>query len=264
MESTCLWCGAAYTKRPGRGGGRRRYCSQRCRDAVGNAPRRSTHEREQAECVVCKGPFSRPATCKHYKYCSAACRTESGLGPPVRTHECAVCGGLFTRLRQNGGQPPRACPDCRTTRGKGYRRHLRSVLSRDGHECQLCGLPIDVRCRAPHPGTASLDHIVPGALGGTDDPENLRAAHVHCNRRRGIGEWDSSMAPDPSMIAFSAPTVTVVEARIIELVLHSSLSFLEITAETGFKDVGVVRRVLNKHNVKISGQQRRRAIERAA
>jgi 5-methylcytosine-specific restriction endonuclease McrA len=32
---------------------------------------------------------------------------------------------------------------------------------------------------------ASYDHVVPTSLGGTDEPENLKMAHLLCNTRRG-------------------------------------------------------------------------------
>jgi 5-methylcytosine-specific restriction endonuclease McrA len=40
----------------------------------------------------------------------------------------------------------------------------RTILQRDRWTCQVCGAPAD-----------SVDHIIPRARGGTDDPSNLRA-----------------------------------------------------------------------------------------
>lgn len=48
------------------------------------------------------------------------------------------------------------------------------VLRRDDHTCQYCGE------RAPDV-TLHVDHVVPVALGGTDDPGNLVAACRDCN-----------------------------------------------------------------------------------
>lgn len=49
------------------------------------------------------------------------------------------------------------------------------VLRRDGYRCQYCG-----RC-APD-CTLELDHLVPVAKGGTNDPKNLVVACLECNR----------------------------------------------------------------------------------
>jgi hypothetical protein len=55
-----------------------------------------------------------------------------------------------------------------------WKRQRKTVLDRDGHECQIRG----PRCSGV--GT-EVDHIVPHALGGDDDLGNLRAACRPCN-----------------------------------------------------------------------------------
>ena len=47
-----------------------------------------------------------------------------------------------------------------------------------GTNCWLCHQPII--------GKVSPDHVIPVALGGSDDIENLRPAHLLCNKRRGM------------------------------------------------------------------------------
>jgi 5-methylcytosine-specific restriction endonuclease McrA len=55
-------------------------------------------------------------------------------------------------------------------------RKLRAfVLVRDGGICHICG-------RA---GATTVDHLIPRAHGGSDDPANLAAAHKSCNEARG-------------------------------------------------------------------------------
>lgn len=44
--------------------------------------------------------------------------------------------------------------------------------------CDACG----------GPGATHVDHIVPRADGGTDDPSNLQLLHEHCHSRKTIGE----------------------------------------------------------------------------
>ena len=52
----------------------------------------------------------------------------------------------------------------------------KNVLRRDGHRCQYCGKS-DL--------TLTVDHIIPKARGGNDAWENLVAACVSCNNRKG-------------------------------------------------------------------------------
>ncbi len=52
----------------------------------------------------------------------------------------------------------------------------KNILRRDGHQCQYCGRT-DL--------TLTVDHIIPRAKGGADAWENLVAACVTCNNRKG-------------------------------------------------------------------------------
>ena len=52
----------------------------------------------------------------------------------------------------------------------------KNVLRRDGHRCQYCG-KADV--------VLTVDHIIPKAHGGVETWENLVAACVHCNNKKG-------------------------------------------------------------------------------
>lgn len=55
-----------------------------------------------------------------------------------------------------------------------YRVNRRALL-RNNDVCWLCG----------QSGADSADHVVPVSLGGSDAMENLRPAHLECNKRRG-------------------------------------------------------------------------------
>ena len=66
------------------------------------------------------------------------------------------------------------------------RRTRFEVLRRDGHTCQYCGASApDVQL--------TVDHVVPEALGGGDEPSNLFTACQPCNAGK------SSIAPDQAM-----------------------------------------------------------------
>lgn len=62
------------------------------------------------------------------------------------------------------------------------------VLKRDNHTCRYCG------GKAPDV-VLTVDHVLPVALGGTDDPTNLVAACKDCNAGK------SSTAPDSPLVA---------------------------------------------------------------
>jgi hypothetical protein len=62
------------------------------------------------------------------------------------------------------------------------------VLRRDGYRCRYCGTTADaVQLR--------VDHVVPVALGGSDDPSNLVAACDDCNSGK------TSTSPDEPLVA---------------------------------------------------------------
>lgn len=52
----------------------------------------------------------------------------------------------------------------------------KNILRRDGHKCAYCGRG-DL--------TLTIDHIIPRARGGEDSWDNLVAACLHCNNKKG-------------------------------------------------------------------------------
>jgi hypothetical protein len=74
-------------------------------------------------------------------------------------------------------------------RRKPISRRLRfEILRRDNNACRYCGgQPPEVKL--------TIDHVLPVALGGTDDPSNLCAACVACNGGK------SSSNPDAATVA---------------------------------------------------------------
>lgn len=62
------------------------------------------------------------------------------------------------------------------------------VLRRDDHRCRYCG------ASAPD-AKLTVDHVVPVALGGSDDPSNLVTACRDCNAGK------TSTAPDSPLVA---------------------------------------------------------------
>lgn len=71
-------------------------------------------------------------------------------------------------------------------RGATVRRiDYASIYERDAWTCQLCEAPVDPSLRHPDPMSASIDHIVPLALGGAHVRENVQLAHLRCNISKG-------------------------------------------------------------------------------
>ncbi|MEU7489851.1 HNH endonuclease signature motif containing protein [Streptomyces fradiae] len=60
----------------------------------------------------------------------------------------------------------------------------RQLARRDGETCGICGAPVDLTVRRADDAKwcASVDHVIPRALGGSHDPSNLQLAHLHCNQ----------------------------------------------------------------------------------
>lgn len=51
--------------------------------------------------------------------------------------------------------------------------------------CGICGKPVDMSLKYPHPLSACVDHIIPIAKGGhPSDIANLQLAHWACNRSK--------------------------------------------------------------------------------
>jgi 5-methylcytosine-specific restriction endonuclease McrA len=59
------------------------------------------------------------------------------------------------------------------------------IFERDGWACQICGLHLDPSVKFPSNDSPSIDHIIPIALGGTHTLDNVQAACMGCNRRKG-------------------------------------------------------------------------------
>lgn len=170
------------------------HCSQACARWWASADqRRATKKRLGIPkwCHWCGSRFQRSTGANHF--CSTDCRTMASLtcsGRHTATmsrvdwRHCVDCGRWFTLASGN----EKRCDGCRKEQGKRRNRtarHRQLVLDRDGWTCHLCGDGIPRDAIYPDPFYGTLDHVIPDSLGGSDEPENLRAAHFICNTVRG-------------------------------------------------------------------------------
>lgn len=194
--------------------GRRRYCSLACTprcpvvgcaDAIRKNGLCDSHAHQKrvtgaaspfsrkwasagGHCVVCGALVTgRRATC------SPACRTMKSRSPDRPTHTaCSLCGeGINLLLPSLGSRSGRRrrftsaiCEAC-------TRKHVRPALTvqelvaRDGDDCTICCHIVDLAIAWPDRLSPSVDHVMPLAKGGSEQPENLALAHLGCNCAKG-------------------------------------------------------------------------------
>lgn len=78
--------------------------------------------------------------------------------------------------------PPKASPPLAVSK-----RLRMEIFRRDNHTCRYCG------AKAPN-AEITIDHVVPTALGGSDDPSNLVTACADCNNGK------TSVPPDAATV----------------------------------------------------------------
>lgn len=92
-------------------------------------------------------------------------------------------------------------------------RRLRyEILRRDNHACRYCGATApDVKL--------TVDHVVPSALGGSDDPTNLVTACAGCNGGKSASTPDAALVADVSQKAaqWGQAMQVAIEIRTAEL-----------------------------------------------
>lgn len=59
------------------------------------------------------------------------------------------------------------------------------IFRRDEFVCHVCRESIDMTLKFPDRWSASLDHRIPLCFGGEDTADNVFAAHLICNLRKG-------------------------------------------------------------------------------
>jgi hypothetical protein len=173
IEKKCLHCKGTF----GAPQKNSRFCSRKCKDrakqATDTRSRLESKARKSRNCMLC-GVEIPPTSRSDKKYCSETC----GFAARINL------GRMDRRLRVSDDAD--------------IRFFSRSdIYKRDGWKCQLCFKPIDPSLRFPNPKCASIDHIIPVSMGGTNSPENLQASHLRCNVSIGNRKVSSSLRPAP-------------------------------------------------------------------
>lgn len=151
-----------------------------------------------AECLECRAPFAKRGA---RLVCSQECarrrtrriwREQHPATSRVWFPSCIGCGVTFcARSAQS-----KRCGPCKAKAawlsngrrhkfGKKVSQLLPYIGHRDRWICGICGLKVkrrDYDCNDRYSPT--IDHIEPVSADGSDDPKNLRLAHMICNSRR--------------------------------------------------------------------------------
>lgn len=181
-DHTCQWCGATF--HPDHNN-RARYCSRPCRYAADRKP--DACPVYYANCTRCGTLFTSQTAAR--KVCGA------GKCDVLRhrvTDRCPDCGNERQFLQTY-------CDPCRALRlraaqkrakrkRRAVHRHVladtvdpRTVYDRDHWMCGICRKAVDPSLTHPNPMSASLDHVIPIAMGGSHTYLNTQLAHLQCN-----------------------------------------------------------------------------------
>lgn len=149
-----------------------------------------------AECGHCGGGFtskkrSRSRGGAWTRFCSKSCARKAQLADG--THSWMKTGTWVSALSPEEKKRRRFIQGERARRKRRARLAevesepytLAEIAERDGRRCGICGRKVDMDLKYPHSLSASIDHIVPLSLGGTDLRTNVRLAHLGENVARG-------------------------------------------------------------------------------
>lgn len=187
LTRDCKGCGKLFDKPQ-----RQVFCSRVCMGRYGRG--RQTEVRYERICTACGEEFvtydRRP------KQCSTSCASWARHFPGVQRIRIGICGYCEQPFKANKGNQKYCSRRCVAYVGTARRRASKrgatvedisrtSIAIRDKWICQLCGKRVNKDLKGPHPMSASLDHIVPIALGGDHTRANCQLAHLGCNCSKG-------------------------------------------------------------------------------
>ena len=75
-------------------------------------------------------------------------------------------------------------PDRNGTHRAEFERNKKKIYASQT-VCGICGKPVDMSLKYPHPLSKCIDHIIPIAKNGhPSDISNMQLAHLACNREK--------------------------------------------------------------------------------
>jgi predicted nucleic acid-binding Zn ribbon protein len=177
-------CALEYCERPTQG--LSKYCTSHTeviRRRSGEEPTR--HWSTDWVCVVCGADVDKGFGRR--KHCSSRCQMLSSLNPNrPKSFDCVKCGNTVslivpsTKTGQFKRSDSKLCDRCK--RLKKWPITVGELAKRDGADCKICGGLVDFDAGPKNLFRPSVDHVVPRAAGGGDDPSNLQLAHLWCNQ----------------------------------------------------------------------------------
>lgn len=191
----CLICSLDF-ERP-KAGRPKVYCSPECRRLgwTQNRPDRSIPGRVKRDgkmvypycliffplCATCGERFT--ARAAHAKHCSDKCRYRASAPQTCRScgREREAWATLCTECRRAARRIARSARRARVRQTQVEAIDPREIFARDGWRCGICRAKVTRTLAYPHPRSASLDHVLPLAKGGTHTRENVQCAHLECN-----------------------------------------------------------------------------------
>jgi len=185
------------------------FCSRECSFAY-----RREHAKPKTKLMpkqniyICKSCGKQFVHNRYRSYCSEECRKEISKSitlkydmskRPTKTFTCKECGKEFTT---NYGDKRKSycsieCMDKAQKREDHVKNRIKSkdkfvshinfneIFIRDKGICKICGEPIGMSLKAPHPMSVTIGHIIPLSKGGTHEINNVQLAHRRCNSIKG-------------------------------------------------------------------------------
>ncbi len=218
--SVCKGCGVKPPRVPGRSGPAPEYCSRACQreshaaellvsgryeESVASRSPSPRRPRATFICVSCQQEFK---AVRARRLCSKTCENKYYRNTDTG-HECILdgcvrsvvakemCDMHYKRWMRAVGKFP--VEPWNERRKAHSRRRLAikrgasaadtftpvEIYERDSWTCGICAQLIDRDLRYPNPSSASIDHVLPLSKGGDHTKNNVQAAHLRCNVRKG-------------------------------------------------------------------------------
>jgi len=207
-DSQCIGCGSSFKRRAGS----QKFCSVECKKQSSKVGRAVVRLRQQP--THCRWCFQ---LIDQYVIVESGCCSSSCFGKWKRhlaSHQaqdrcnlpiCVDCGLIHSVSGRALSKRGFRCSQCfdkyqedsnrARWRNKNNRRRTQSqdgdqysvweIGDRNGWVCWLCKERIDPSLQHPHPGSKSIDHLLPLVDGGKDTLANVQIAHLSCNCARG-------------------------------------------------------------------------------